>query len=193
MRIPTTSNGPSSPPSSASTPRPSTGLLKVDAKAQAGARPFEHRLVVRETSFRTSSASEKVGIQDLSAALARDEVRNAMILNDVVRALEEGRSPILLTERKEHLAYFADRLGRVARHLVVLQGGMGAKADRAVRAQLDAIPPNEERLLLATGRYIGEGFDDARLDTAPSDTRVARRRSGTRSRRMIMSSSTMTT
>jgi len=148
---------------------------------------------VRETSFRTSSASEKVGIQDLSAALARDEVRNAMILNDVVRALEEGRSPILLTERKEHLAYFADRLGRVARHLVVLQGGMGAKADRAVRAQLDAIPPNEERLLLATGRYIGEGFDDARLDTAPSDTRVARRRSGTRSRRMIMSSSTMTT
>jgi len=138
---------------------------KVDAKAQAGARPFEHRLVVRETSFRTSSASEKIGIQDLYAALARDEARNAMILNDVVRALEEGRSPILLTERKEHLAYFADRLGRVARHLVVLQGGMGAKADRAVRAQLDAIPPNEERLLLATGRYIGEGFDDARLDT----------------------------
>jgi superfamily II DNA or RNA helicase len=42
---------------------------------------------------------------------------------------------------------------------------MGVKADRAVRAQLDAIPSNEERLLLATGRYIGEGFDDARLDT----------------------------
>lgn len=42
---------------------------------------------------------------------------------------------------------------------------MGAKADRAVRAQLEAISSNEERLLLATGRYIGEGFDDARLDT----------------------------
>jgi superfamily II DNA or RNA helicase len=42
---------------------------------------------------------------------------------------------------------------------------MGAKADRAVRSQLEAIPSNEERLLLATGRYIGEGFDDARLDT----------------------------
>jgi superfamily II DNA or RNA helicase len=47
----------------------------------------------------------------------------------------------------------------------VLQGGMGAKAHRAVRAQLAAIPANEERLVLATGRYIGEGFDDARLDT----------------------------
>lgn len=139
--------------------------FKIDAKAQAGARPFEHRLVVRETSFRAAISGEKVSIQDLYAALARDEARNAAILNDVVRALEEGRSPILLTERKDHLAYFAKRLERVARHLVVLQGGMGAKVDRAVRAQLAAIPPNEERLLLATGRYIGEGFDDARLDT----------------------------
>ena len=139
--------------------------FKVDAKAQAGARPFEHRLIVRETGFRASASGEKIAIQDLYAGLARDEARNVLILNDVVRALEEGRSPILLTERKEHLAYFGKRLERVARHLVVLQGGMGAKADRSVRAQLDAIPANEERLLLATGRYIGEGFDDARLDT----------------------------
>lgn len=85
--------------------------------------------------------------------------------NDVIRALEEGRSPILLTERKDHLDYFVRRFERIARHLVVLQGGMGAKVDRATRAQLEGIPPNEPRLLLATGRYIGEGFDDARLDT----------------------------
>ncbi|MBE7483652.1 MAG: hypothetical protein HS104_27195 [Polyangiaceae bacterium] len=91
--------------------------------------------------------------------------RDAMILNDVVRALEQGRSPILLTERKDHLEYFAQRLERVARNLIVLQGGMGAKANREVRAQLDAVPSDRERLLLATGRYIGEGFDDARLDT----------------------------
>jgi superfamily II DNA or RNA helicase len=139
--------------------------FKVDARTQAAARPFEHRLIVRETSFRASGSNEKGGIQDLYAALACDEARNTMILNDVIGALEQGRSPILLTERKDHLEYFASRLQRVARHLVVLQGGMGAKADRAVRAQLEGIPPNEERLLLATGRYIGEGFDDARLDT----------------------------
>lgn len=138
--------------------------FKVDVKAQARARPFEHRLIARETSYRTSSR-EKLGIQELYAGLSRDEARNVLILNDVVRALEEGRSPILLTERKEHLEYFRNRLERVARHLVVLQGGMGAKADRAVRAQLEAIPQDQERLLLATGRYIGEGFDDARLDT----------------------------
>lgn len=139
--------------------------FSVDAKTQAGRRPFEHQLLVRETAFRLSSSEATPGIQEIYAALAGDEKRNELILNDVIRALEDGRSPILLTERKDHLEYFAARLERVARHLVVLQGGMGAKAHRAVQAQLAAIPANEERLVLAIGRYIGEGFDDARLDT----------------------------
>ena len=111
------------------------------------------------------AAEAAPGIQEIYAALARDEARNELILNDVIRALEDGCSPILLTERKDHLEYFASRLERVARNLVVLQGGMGVKVHRAAIAQLAAIPPNEERLVLATGRYIGEGFDDARLDT----------------------------
>jgi hypothetical protein len=51
------------------------------------------------------------------------------------------------------------------KHIVVLKGGMGIKQQRVVAEQLTAIPEEEERILLATGRYIGEGFDDARLDT----------------------------
>ena len=88
-----------------------------------------------------------------------------MILDDVIGALEDGRSPILLTERRDHLDYFADQLGSVARHLVILRGGMGVRQRREVADQLRGIPENEERLVLATGRFIGEGFDDARLDT----------------------------
>ncbi len=49
--------------------------------------------------------------------------------------------------------------------MIVLQGGMGVKQRREITAKLSAIPNGEERLILATGRYIGEGFDDARLDT----------------------------
>jgi superfamily II DNA or RNA helicase len=139
--------------------------FQVRAKDLAAARPFEHRLVVRETSFQAKSADDPQSIQGLYAAIASDEARNAMILNDVLAALKEGRSPILLTERREHVEYFASQLGHVVRHLVVLQGGMGIKAQKSVRAQLASIRPNEERLILATGRYIGEGFDDARLDT----------------------------
>ena len=71
----------------------------------------------------------------------------------------------MLTERKEHLEYFADRLHNFTRNLVVLQGGRSAKARHAEMQRLATIPDNEERLVLATGRYIGEGFDDARLDT----------------------------
>lgn len=136
----------------------------VDPKSQAAQRPFGHRLVVRETGFKTTSDGSP-GIQGLYAALAADEKRNGLILDDVIQSLEERRSPILLTERRDHLEYFAARLEKFARHLVVLQGGMSAKERCEVKERLAAIPDNEERLVLATGRYIGEGFDDARLDT----------------------------
>jgi len=137
----------------------------VDSKSDAARRPFEHRLVVRETPFRAADRSRTPGIQELYAALAADETRNELILNDVIASLEEGRSPILLTERKDHLEFFAERLRSFARHLVVLHGGMTARGRKAAKAQLAAIPADQERLVLATGRYIGEGFDDARLDT----------------------------
>ncbi len=136
----------------------------VDPKSQAAQRPFAHTLVVRETSFKTS-CEKPPSIQELYTALAADAKRNGLILDDVIGALEQGRSPILLTERKDHLEYFAAQLSRIARHVVVLQGGISALARRDVKRQLAAIPDAEERLVLATGRYVGEGFDDARLDT----------------------------
>jgi superfamily II DNA or RNA helicase len=136
----------------------------VNPKSQAAQRPFAHTLVVRETSFKTS-CEKRATIQELYAALAADEKRNQLILDDVIGALEQRRSPILLTERKDHLEYFAAQLSRIARHVIVLQGGMSSLARRKMTQQLAAIPDTEERLVLATGRYIGEGFDDARLDT----------------------------
>lgn len=137
----------------------------VDPKSQAARRPFNHRLIVRETSFRLEGGSADAGIQGIYAALAEDEARNRLILDDVLNALEEGRSPILLTERRDHLEYFAEQLRGFVRHLVVLQGGMTARERRELGARLAAVPDEEERLVLATGRYIGEGFDDRRLDT----------------------------
>ena len=137
----------------------------VDAKSWAGRRPFDQKLVVRETGFSSTGLPDGAGIQELYAVLAADQRRNDLIFGDVARALEEKRSPILLTERRDHLEHFANRLRSLARHLVVLHGGMKPKERRDVIAQLAAIPAGEERVLIATGRYIGEGFDDARLDT----------------------------
>jgi hypothetical protein len=138
--------------------------FSVDPKSQAAQRPFSHRLIVRETGFWLATSSE-VGIQNIYRSLAADEARNQVILDDVIQAVHEGRSPILLTERRDHLEYFAGRLRSFIRHLVVLRGGMTAKERARTSAGLAKIPDEEERLVLATGRYIGEGFDDARLDT----------------------------
>ncbi len=137
----------------------------IDPRSRTEARPFAQRLIVRETSFQMPSGYAAPTIQKLYAALAADEKRNALILDDVIRSLEEGRSPILLTERRDHLDSLASRLRKFARHLIVLQGGMKANERKRVTELLAAIPEGEERLVLATGRYIGEGFDDARLDT----------------------------
>lgn len=137
----------------------------IEAKSQAAKRPFEHRLIVRETGFRFRGDPSSLAIQDLYRVLAEDQRRNELIINDVLAALEEGRSPLLLTERKDHLEDLAAQLRPAAKNLVILKGGVGVRQRREVAERLAAIPADEERLVLATGRYIGEGFDDARLDT----------------------------
>ena len=140
----------------------------VDAKAEAVGRPFGHTVHVRPTSFRPvaeADADMRVQFQNLYRELIADEDRNRVICDEVIKSVREGRSPLVLTERKEHLESLAARLKSHIGHLVVLRGGTGAKETRAVADRIAAIPNGEDRVLLATGRYIGEGFDDARLDT----------------------------
>ncbi len=139
--------------------------FSVDAKSEAAKRPFDHRLIVRETSFVPRPELTVDSPQDYYRELVADEVRNQFIIDDVIKAIQEGRSPILLTERKNHLKLFADRLKGFVRHIVVLEGGRTRKEQKASHEKLSRITDNEERLILATGKYIGEGFDDARLDT----------------------------
>ncbi len=141
---------------------------RADPKEQAAARPFEHTVLVRSTAFRPmreAHPDRRMQFHDLYDELMADETRNRLICDDVIQTAREGRSPIVLTERNEHLDRLAAVLSLTIRHLVVLRGGMGRKELREIAGRLAAIPNDEERVLLATGRYIGEGFDDARLDT----------------------------
>ncbi|MDR3484253.1 MAG: DEAD/DEAH box helicase family protein [Bradyrhizobium sp.] len=140
---------------------------RVDARTQAAERAMAHRVVERQTSFQLPSSltnEARIAMPALYAALAADTVRNDMIFDDVLRALEERRSPIVLTERRDHLDDLHDRFARFVKTIAVLRGGMSSADRKAVEAALH-VPDAEERLILATGRYIGEGFDDARLDT----------------------------
>ena len=132
------------------------------------AHPFDHKVVVRPTGFRPLRPADpdvRVQFRKLYEELIADEERNQLICRDVIHSLREGRSPLVLTERNEHLDSLAKELASEVPHLIVLRGGMRKKELDAMQARLAAIPGDEARLLLATGRYVGEGFDDARLDT----------------------------
>ena len=140
---------------------------RVDARKQAAARPFDHTVIFRRTAFRLARTTpdERPSIQELYARLAQDPARNDLIFNDILSALEAGRSPVVITERRDHLDALAGRLSKFAKNVIVLHGGMGARGSRMAAAALQAIAGDEERVLVATGRYLGEGFDDGRLDT----------------------------
>lgn len=141
---------------------------RVSAKGQAAARPFEHTVIVCPTGFQPlgdAVPDARIEFQALYQALVENETRNQRICEDVLQAVREGRAPLVLTERNEHLDRLERGLAASVRHLVVLRGGMGRKQREAAATRLAEIPRDEDRVILATGKYIGEGFDDARLDT----------------------------
>ena len=139
--------------------------FSLSARGMTESTPFEHFVIPRQTDFRMAPNLTDVTIHDVYTALVRDRARNEMIVEDLVRAVESGHSPLLLTGRTEHLKYFETKLTGVVKNVFVLKGGMGTKQRRAATEALASVGETDQRVILATGSYIGEGFDDARLDT----------------------------
>ncbi len=141
---------------------------RVLARSLESAQGVAHRVWLRDTRFAaptaTANATERPSMPALYASLASDEARNDLIFEDVLAALEEGRSPLVLTERRDHLELLRAKFERFAKNLVVLRGGLSRRERQAAQEAL-VVGREQERLVLATGRYLGEGFDDARLDT----------------------------
>lgn len=104
-------------------------------------------------------------IQGVFHLVANDVVRNRRIAADVLAAYQEGRKVLVLTERTEHLTLLKEALGEHARHCFVLHGRLSKKQRSAVFAELDVLEEAAPRVILATGRLIGEGFDHPPLDT----------------------------
>lgn len=137
---------------------------RVDAKAQAEKREFDHFLVPRFTSFRKTYEPGTM-ISQIYSDLAQSEVRNGVIISDVLRSVESGRTPIILTERKEHANTLRELLTGKCKNVIVLTGAASAKEKREAIQELNAIPAEEPLIMIATGKYVGEGFDYPRLDT----------------------------
>lgn len=134
---------------------------KTNNKQQANIRPFKQTLVKRETFMKTNETD----IQAIYSLLSTNKERNDMIFNDVLQALDEKRSPIVLTERLDHINELYELFKGFAKNIINLSGAMKKKERQQALQKLIKLPDSEERLLIATGKYVGEGFDDSRLDT----------------------------
>jgi superfamily II DNA or RNA helicase len=126
---------------------------------------FNHVAHIRLTGFQGPFENNQPALYEIYQQLIADKTRNDLICKDILESLQSNRSPLLLTERTEHLQILAALLADKVKNIIILKGGMSKKQRDSVEEQLNNIGQNEERIILATGRYIGEGFDDARLDT----------------------------
>lgn len=120
--------------------------------------------MARRTAF-AAEWNDNSKIYELWPKLTADEQRNALILKDIEKVLAAGRFPLILTERREHLSVFEALLKNKTDHLAVLYGGMRQKKRSEIFEELKRFPDNCRKAILATGSYIGEGFDEPRLDT----------------------------
>jgi len=145
-------------------------LQHADPDTLEGANTDRPRpvLVVHQTQFRVEDQvdlSVPGAIAGLHRALAEDEARNEQILTDVLDAHRRGRHCLVLAQRTAHVDHLARRLIERDVEPVVLKGGMGARARAAANARLVATGEGPPLLVVATGHFVGEGFDSPALDT----------------------------
>ena len=136
----------------------------ADAKLQMKSQAFQRLLIPRFTPFRPLNG-ENLSYAKITQQISEDEYRNLFIIKDVLEVQKEGRSPIILTSRTAHVTILAELLQPHCPNVVTLVGSNSTKEKRDKMEQLQSIPSSEPLVIVATGKYVGEGFDYARLDT----------------------------
>ena len=134
---------------------------------------FTQKVFPRFTGFSLSAVQNATeqktnktpAIQDIFKNLYLNEERNKMIFQDILDAYRDGRECLVLSERLEHLDILYALLKENVSSLFVLKGGLGKKQVKTIMEAIQNIPPNEHKIILATGKYLGEGFDLPSLDT----------------------------
>ena len=121
--------------------------------------------IIPRTLSQPMPIPDDTGIQDIFRSLAEDQKRTAAIADEAQRAVEDGRKVLVLTERTDHLENIRRSLEEHNLESFVLHGRMSKKQRASLVAELNALAPDAPRILLATGRLVGEGFDHPPLDT----------------------------
>ena len=136
----------------------------TDAKSQIAKQSFDRFLIPRFTSY-NSILEDRLSIATLYKYLSEDEIRNNLIVEDICKAVNTGRTPIILTNRTAHVSVLAEKLKATIKNVISLTGAGTTREKREAMQRLQTIPDSEQLVIVATGKYIGEGFDYPRLDT----------------------------
>jgi len=128
------------------------------------AEKFEQQVIVTKLystpAVNLFNAEQRPRITDVYRWLTEDKKRTKKIVTDVITKISEGKHPLVLTERREHAEQINNLLIEDSIQTVILRGAMRAKERKAANEQLD-----EAQVIVATGKYVGEGFDLPKLDT----------------------------
>jgi len=134
------------------------------ASSESPAGEINLELIVRETGLAFADTTEQP-IHEVFRLLVEDEQRSTLVCDDVLAALTEGRRCLVLSQWKQHCHALAERLQSRGISPLMLEGGLGKRARAALLDQIENTPPDEPLVVIATGQYLGEGFDCPQLDT----------------------------
>lgn len=137
----------------------------ASVREQAERQGFRRLLVPRFLVATCGGAARDASLPEAMDAVCADVARSDLIVADVCAAMGEGRTPLVLTRRLEHARKLAERLSASGKRTVLLVGDEPRRAREGRLAELRDIPAGERFVVVATGSYIGEGFDDSRFDT----------------------------
>jgi superfamily II DNA or RNA helicase len=140
---------------------------KVNEIKQAEKLPFEHYVIPRFTSFRRPVCLDEKdrSITKIYSEISTSQIRNDMIIQDIINCVNEGRNPIVLTERTAHVKLLSEALKEKLSNVITLTGRMSKKEKKYQIDKLSSVPKESSMVIVATGKFVGEGFDEPRLDT----------------------------
>jgi len=139
------------------------GPIRYRPTTSEGDSHLRHWVLPRQTAVKING--ETTGIQEVYKRLVEDGARNDTIVEDVRQAIAEGRRPLVLTERTDHVESLAARFKDVAEHVIVFHGRLGHRRRQDRLEAMRQVANRGNWVIISTGRLIGEGFDHAPLDT----------------------------
>ena len=138
--------------------------FRFSAKDRSLEQNIDHLINPRFTPF-TGGINNSNDYNKMLDLISTDEIRNQLIVRDVMQCITDGRTPMILTKRVAHAQTLCDLLSGKADYVFNIAGKHSAKEIRAMTEQRRNVSDNESVILISTGSKAGEGFNYPRLDT----------------------------